>query len=79
MSLTTSESQTPQLDSTAINNDVNKVTSNDNKVTKTDALPDTGQATQNGGLIGAVAAMLAGLGLLKRSKKDQKKVRKSNK
>ncbi|MCO4353990.1 LPXTG cell wall anchor domain-containing protein [Staphylococcus agnetis] len=55
------------------------MTSNDNKVTKTDALPDTGQATQNGGLIGAVAAMLAGLGLLKRSKKDQKKVRKSNK
>ncbi|WP_439848973.1 LPXTG cell wall anchor domain-containing protein [Staphylococcus hyicus] len=55
------------------------MTSNDNQVTKKDALPDTGQTAHNGGLIGAVGAMLAGLGLLKRSKKDQKKVRKSSK
>lgn len=36
------------------------------------ALPDTGQSSNHTGLFGAVLAMLAGLGLIKRSKKDKK-------
>ncbi|WP_228446210.1 MULTISPECIES: LPXTG cell wall anchor domain-containing protein [Staphylococcaceae] len=35
-------------------------------------LPDTGQTTSQSGLFAAVAAMFAGLGLLRKSKKDKK-------
>ncbi|QHW38331.1 LPXTG cell wall anchor domain-containing protein [Staphylococcus ursi] len=41
------------------------------QVTK-ETLPDTGQATSQSGLFGAVAAMLAGIGLIKKSRKDKK-------
>ncbi|MBA8764683.1 LPXTG cell wall anchor domain-containing protein [Staphylococcus coagulans] len=34
-------------------------------------LPDTGQTTSQSGLFAAVAAMFAGLGLLRKSKKDK--------
>ncbi|WP_198618377.1 LPXTG cell wall anchor domain-containing protein [Staphylococcus canis] len=36
-----------------------------------EALPETGQASNNNGLLGAFAAMLAGLGLIKKSRKDR--------
>ncbi|WP_019167090.1 LPXTG cell wall anchor domain-containing protein [Staphylococcus delphini] len=38
---------------------------------KVDMLPDTGQTSSQAGLFGAVAAMLTGMGLLKKSKKDK--------
>lgn len=41
------------------------------QVTKA-TLPDTGQATSQSGLFGAVAAMLAGIGLIRKSRKDKK-------
>ncbi|WP_338322859.1 LPXTG cell wall anchor domain-containing protein [Staphylococcus xylosus] len=40
-------------------------------------LPDTGKDTQNSnGLIGAALAMLAGIGLIRKSKKNKKENRK---
>ncbi|MDO5376305.1 MAG: LPXTG cell wall anchor domain-containing protein [Staphylococcus rostri] len=49
-------------------------TQGEQQATAKGQLPETGQATtpNNGGLIAGAAAMLGGLGLLRRSKKDQK-------
>lgn len=38
---------------------------------KAKMLPDTGQTSSKAGLFGAVAAMLTGMGLLKKSKKEK--------
>nr|WP_275113350.1 LPXTG cell wall anchor domain-containing protein [Staphylococcus chromogenes] len=78
-SMSSSESQAPFIGSTSMNQGDNTTTAQQAKVTEKAQLPDTGQATSNNGLVGAVAAMLAGLGLLRKSKKDKKKVTKSNK
>ncbi|WP_435533045.1 LPXTG cell wall anchor domain-containing protein [Staphylococcus caprae] len=44
-----------------------------------ESLPDTGENTTNrSGLVSTVLAMLAGLGLVRKSRKDRKKDRKNN-
>ena len=77
--MSSADSQTPFIGSTSMNQGDHTTTVDHEKVTEKAQLPDTGHATQNNGLIGAVAAMLAGLGLLKKSKRDKKKTTKSNK
>lgn len=68
-SLSTSEiAVSPSTDS-----QINKGSEASHRAKQTEALPETGQSSDNqSGLIGAVLTMLAGLGLVRKSKKQSK-------
>ncbi|WP_420801875.1 LPXTG cell wall anchor domain-containing protein [Staphylococcus edaphicus] len=68
-SLSTSEIDVnPSTDS-----QINKESGESYNEEQTEALPETGQTSENqSGLIGAALAMLAGLGLVRKSKKQSK-------
>ncbi|EHD5217870.1 TPA: LPXTG cell wall anchor domain-containing protein [Staphylococcus pseudintermedius] len=76
-SLSTSASTPSEITSSSSSSDsatVQKVVSKDDEqhaTNKVEKLPDTGQSTTQTGLLGGVGALLTGLGLLKKSRKQK--------
>ncbi|EHV5281694.1 LPXTG cell wall anchor domain-containing protein [Staphylococcus pseudintermedius] len=75
-SLSTSASTPSEITSSSSSSDsatVQKVVSKDEQhaTNKVEKLPDTGQSTTQTGLLGGVGALLTGLGLLKKSRKQK--------